>query len=107
MIKKQKYVCYGCGKDRPCFVETNQEQRSLNVEIEDLKCILDETNQTSYKWDYYTSTGIKSKLLQIQAEMEGFVLNDRCPVSHEALVYWYNGILGMIQEVEKNTQARA
>lgn len=58
MIKKQNYVCYGCGKDRPCFVETNQEQTDFFVaEIEDLKCILDETNQTGYKWDYHTPKG--------------------------------------------------
>lgn len=51
-IIKRKYVCTGCGVDRLCRVETNQEKASPSFyeEIEDLKCILDETNQTSYNW---------------------------------------------------------
>lgn len=49
--KKRKYICNGCGIERPCKVETNQEITGLSwVEIEELKCILDETNQTSYNW---------------------------------------------------------
>jgi hypothetical protein len=31
-------------------VETNQEPSNISIPIEDLKCILDETNQTSYHW---------------------------------------------------------
>ena len=51
-IKTRKYVCMGCGKDRPCFVETNQEDSEFRYfEIEELKCILDSTNQTSYNWE--------------------------------------------------------
>ncbi len=51
-IIKRKYKCTGCGNDRPCIVETNQEkvQIAFYDEIENLKCILDETNQTSYNW---------------------------------------------------------
>jgi hypothetical protein len=48
--EKRKFKCEGCGKDRPCFVETNQEPSTLSTPDEDLKCILDETNQTSYDW---------------------------------------------------------
>ena len=52
MTKKRKYKCEGCGADRPCFVETNQEPSNFDyLEIENLKCILDETNQTSYNWE--------------------------------------------------------
>jgi hypothetical protein len=51
-IVKRKFKCDGCGKDRPCFVETNQEEGVIAFydATEDLKCILDETNQTSYNW---------------------------------------------------------
>ena len=53
---KRKYKCEGCGKDRPCFVETNQEISDFSwLEIESLKCILDETNQTSYNWEEITN----------------------------------------------------
>lgn len=45
-----KFKCEGCGKSRPCFVETNQGPSSITIIEEDLKCILDETNQTSYEW---------------------------------------------------------
>ncbi len=48
--KKQKFKCEGCGKGRPCFVEINQEPNNLAIVEENLKCILDETNQTSYDW---------------------------------------------------------
>ena len=56
IIEKQNFVCYGCGDKRPCFVECNQEKSSISYPIEDLKCILDETNQTGYKWEYYSHT---------------------------------------------------
>lgn len=50
-VIKKKYKCIGCGESRPCFVETNQvENDGTWFEIDELKCILDETNQTSYNW---------------------------------------------------------
>ena len=51
-IIKRKFKCTGCGEDRPCFVETNQEKDEIAWydHAEDLKCILDETNQTSFNW---------------------------------------------------------
>jgi len=51
-IIKRKYKCTGCGIDRPCIAETNQEKAQIAFydEIENLKCILDPTNQTSYNW---------------------------------------------------------
>lgn len=52
MITKKKFKCTGCGSKRPCFVETNQEEHPFyDLTIDDLKCILDETNQTSYNWE--------------------------------------------------------
>ncbi len=48
--EKRKYKCKGCGESRPCYVETNQEPSSISAPIEDLICILDGTNQTSYFW---------------------------------------------------------
>lgn len=48
--EKRKYKCEGCGPARPCFVETNQEPSMTQIPIEDLKCVLDETNQTGYHW---------------------------------------------------------
>ena len=49
-IKTRKFQCTGCGHDRPCYLETNQEKTPFLDCIEDLKCVLDETNQTSYNW---------------------------------------------------------
>ena len=44
-------MCNGCGDSRPCYLEVNQhETPSMYLEIEDLKCVLDSTNQTSYNW---------------------------------------------------------
>ena len=52
---KRKFKCTGCGVDRPCFLETNQETNPLDAVddlfTEDLKCVLDSTNQTSYNWE--------------------------------------------------------
>lgn len=49
---KRKFKCTGCGIDRPCFIESNQEPQSGDyMQVEDLKCVLDETNQTSYNWE--------------------------------------------------------
>ena len=49
--EKRKFKCEGCGKSRPCYIETNQEKTNFSsLVIEDLKCILDETNQTSFNW---------------------------------------------------------
>ena len=49
---KIKLKCTGCGEDRPCYLETNQEKDVIAFYdiIEDLKCVLDSTNQTSYNW---------------------------------------------------------
>ena len=44
-----KFKCNGCGDDRPCYLEVNQEQTTWQT-IEELKCVLDGTNQTSYNW---------------------------------------------------------
>lgn len=50
--KTRKYRCNGCGEDRPCYLTTNQEPHTLDyMQIYDLKCVLDETNQTSYNWE--------------------------------------------------------
>jgi len=53
-INTRTFKCTGCGEDRPCFLETNQEPNPLdeieNLFTEDLKCVLDSTNQTSYNW---------------------------------------------------------
>ena len=48
---KREFKCTGCGVDRPCFIESNQEPNHIDDSIfDDLKCILDDTNQTSYNW---------------------------------------------------------
>lgn len=49
--EKRRYKCEGCGPARPCFVETNQEPSMISIPIEDLRCVLDETNQTGYHWE--------------------------------------------------------
>ena len=50
MSESRRYKCEGCGMARPCIVETNQEPSKISIPIEDLKCVLDETNQTGYRW---------------------------------------------------------
>lgn len=51
-IKTRKYRCNGCGENRPCHLITNQEPHTLDyIQIDDLKCVLDATNQTSYNWE--------------------------------------------------------
>jgi hypothetical protein len=52
MIVKRKFKCTGCGDYRPCLLETNQEKGEIAFydHAEDLKCVLDSTNQTSYNW---------------------------------------------------------
>lgn len=59
MIKVRKFKCTGCGVDRPCILETNQELFNnglddIDLFLEDLKCVLDSTNQTSYNWEEIT-----------------------------------------------------
>lgn len=50
-VVKRKFKCNGCGEGRPCFIESNQYPTISDCDIvENLKCILDETNQTSYNW---------------------------------------------------------
>ena len=49
--KKRKFKCTGCGEDRPCYLESNQMPTQFDyMQIDELKCVLDETNQTSYNW---------------------------------------------------------
>lgn len=51
MSETKKFKCTGCGEDRPCLVETNQgPNESAEDIIEEFKCILDSTNQTSFNW---------------------------------------------------------
>jgi len=49
---KRTFKCTGCGDDRPCTLEITQELRNgiLDDPTEDLACVLDSTNQTSYNW---------------------------------------------------------
>lgn len=51
VTEKKKFKCTGCGESRPCYIEANQEKTNFShIDIEDLKCVLDETNQTSFNW---------------------------------------------------------
>lgn len=51
-IINRKFKCTGCGEGRPCYLETSQEKGVIAFydHTEDLKCVLDETNQTSFNW---------------------------------------------------------
>ena len=53
---KRKFKCTGCGIERPCFLETNQAESAIAFydAAEDLVCVLDSTNQTSYNWKEVT-----------------------------------------------------
>ena len=48
--EKRTYKCEGCGKSIPCYVEINQEPSVISFPIEDLRCVLDETNHTGFMW---------------------------------------------------------
>ena len=49
--EKRKYKCNGCGEERPCYLETNQEYSDFRyLDIEEFVCVMDSTNQTSYNW---------------------------------------------------------
>lgn len=52
-IIKRTFKCTGCGEARPCYLTTNQEKGEIEFydHTESLKCVLDETNQTSYNWE--------------------------------------------------------
>lgn len=53
--KKRKFKCTGCGEGRPCCLEVNQEPSQFDYMVmEDLKCVLDSTNQTSCNWKEVT-----------------------------------------------------
>lgn len=57
ITEERKFKCTGCGEDRPCYIETNQEKTKFSqIDIEDLICVLDVTNQTSFNWIEVTET---------------------------------------------------
>ena len=46
---KRKFKCNGCGEERPCFLESNQEDNN-RIEwdiVDELNCVLDDTNQST------------------------------------------------------------
>ena len=55
---KRTFKCTGCGNARPCILETNQETNPMS-DIEDLSCVLDNTNQTSFNWKEIVNNVIK------------------------------------------------
>ena len=55
-VKTRVFKCTGCGDGRPCILEINQEPYNHGLAdddllTEDLKCVLDSTNQTSCDWE--------------------------------------------------------
>ena len=55
-VKTRVFKCTGCGDDKPCTLKINQEPYNHGLTdndllTEDLKCVLDSTNQTSYAWE--------------------------------------------------------
>ena len=49
---RRKFMCTGCGENRPCYLETNQgkDEIAFYDSAEYLKCALDKTNQTVCNW---------------------------------------------------------
>lgn len=93
-IKTRKYRCNGCGEDRPCYLITNQEPHTLDyMQIYDLKCVLDETNQTSYNWnevqanevEYRADRALHKHIVSVSAydwkkeQAKNFCRNRECP----------------------------
>ena len=81
MIKKMMYKCEGCGVDRPCVVETNQEPCPVSYPIEDLKCILDETNQTGFLWKRVSPA---ETLAEVEKELNGLLMEVAQKFPHES-----------------------
>lgn len=68
---KRKFKCNGCGESRPCFLETNQSDFLGNCMpdlIYNLRCVLDETNQTSYNWVEIQANGDSKHLCECWEE---------------------------------------
>ena len=66
-IKTRKFKCIGCGEDRPCIIEVNQEVNEAfdYMLVDDLKCMLDETNQTSFNWTEIEANDVQQRELLI------------------------------------------
>lgn len=89
--EKRKYKCEGCGKDRPCYVETNQEPSDISIPIEDLKCILDATNQTSYHWEEVQLETHPNGYTAADAKLDGIPTEGESSLSASAcyaVCYW-------------------
>jgi len=72
-IKTRKYRCNGCGENKPCYLISNQETHTLDyMQIDDLNCVLDETNQTSYNWEEVQANEVDT-MNQIALPMYGAV----------------------------------
>ena len=76
--ERRKFKCEGCGSARPCFVETNQEPSNVTIIEEDLKCILDETNQTSYEWIEITEPEVVEVVLPETFRRIALLFTKRC-----------------------------
>jgi hypothetical protein len=61
-IKTRRFKCTGCGEARPCYLTTNQEKGEIEFydHTENLKCVLDETNQTAPNWQEVQGEDSKS-----------------------------------------------
>ena len=59
-IIKRTFICTGCGEARPCYLTTNQEKGEIEFydHTENLKCVLDETNQTAPNWQEVQANGV-------------------------------------------------
>ena len=65
----RKFRCTGCGTDRPCVLTFTQEKHNVFDTIpEDLTCVLDSTNQTSYNWK--ESTKFKNVVKKTKKSIE-------------------------------------
>ena len=63
MIIKRKFKCTGCGKQRPCILEVNLgiQEIAFFDPTEELKCILDKSNKTSFNWKEQTINKLTNK----------------------------------------------
>jgi hypothetical protein len=49
-IKTRKFKCNGCGEKRPCHLEVTEQDYYDHDMLDNLKCVVDETNQTGFNW---------------------------------------------------------
>lgn len=57
-FETRKFKCTGCGEARPCYLEVTEQQFYDNNMINNLKCVVDDTNSTGFNWEEVQANGV-------------------------------------------------